>query len=333
MVISRTPFRISFFGGGTDYPAWFRRVRGKVISTTINKYCYITARFLSPLFAFRYRIRYATHEEVNSISEIKHPSVRECLRYLNLDDQRIEMQHNGDLPAMGGLGSSSAFTVGFLNALHALTGESIGKMKLAKDAIHIEQNVIQENVGSQDQTAAAFGGFNIIEFLGKDGIRISPINIGAGRLSILESHLMLFYTGIPRIASEIVREQIQNIPHREKELSAMLDIAEEAEKIITGSNDFFDDFGKLLHRAWLIKRSLSTRIATPVVDEAYQAARESGAIGGKLLGAGGGGFFLIYAKPEFHPKIAAKLAKLPRVDFKFENGGSQIIYRYRVKES
>ena len=326
MLITRTPFRISFFGGGTDYPAWSRYHRGKVISTTINKYCYITTRFLSPLFNYRYRIRYTEHEDVDDISRIKHPSVRECLKFMNITDP-LEMQHNADLPAMSGLGSSSAFTVGFLNALHAITGASTSKLKLANNSIHIEQNVLKENVGSQDQTAAAFGGFNAIEFFGDDQIKVSPLVIDSARLEELQKRVLLFYTGIPRVASEVAGEQIKNIPDRGKELTEMLAIADEAESLIRGGKDFLNDFGRLLHESWLLKRSLSSRITTPFIDEVYAAARESGAIGGKLLGAGSGGFFLVYANPEFHDGIKKKLAKLPNVDFKFESDGSKIIYK------
>ena len=326
MLITRTPFRISFFGGGTDYPAWLERNRGKVISTTINKYCYITARFLSPLFNYRYRIRYTEHEDVNDISRIKHPSVRECLKFMNITNP-LEMQHNADLPAMSGLGSSSAFTVGFLNALHAITGKSIDKPKLANNAIHVEQSILKENVGSQDQVAAAFGGFNAIEFSGRSDIKVTPLNIDRSRLSALEDCLMLFYTGVPRVASEVAGEQIKNIPDKEKELTAMLAIADEAESLIRGSKDFLNDFGRLLHESWLLKRSLSSRITTPFIDEVYASARDSGAIGGKLLGAGSGGFFLVYANPEFHEGIKNKLAKLPNVDFKFESDGSKVIYK------
>lgn len=326
MLITRTPFRISFFGGGTDYPAWFRERRGKVISTTINKYCYITTRFLSPLFNYRYRIRYTEHEDVDDISQIKHPSVRECLKFMNIPDP-LEMQHNADLPAMSGLGSSSAFTVGFLNALHAITGKTTSKLSLAKIAVHIEQNFLKENVGSQDQVAAAFGGFNAIEFSGGDQIKVSPLILDSARLDELQRHMLLFYTGVPRIASEVAAEQIRNIPDRGKELTAMLAITDEAERRISGSADFLNDFGKLLHESWTLKRSLSSRITTPFIDEIYSAARDAGAIGGKLLGAGSGGFFLVYAAPERQQEIKEKLAKLPNVNFKFERDGSKIIYK------
>ncbi len=326
MVISRTPFRISFFGGGTDYPVWFNQNRGKVISTTINKYCYITTRFLSPLFVYRYRIRYTFQEKRNDLSKIRHPSVRECLRYLNLGNERIEMQHNADWPARSGLGSSSAFTVGFLNSLCALTGQPTDKIKLANDAIHIEQNIIQENVGSQDQTAAAFGGFNVIEFK-SDGLSVSPVNIADSVSDALNRHLMLFYIGMPRTASEIAKEQIANTPKKEKELTAMLAIADEAEKIIKSGNNFFDEFGRLLDESWRIKRTLASKISNPLIDSLYDRAKKAGATGGKLLGAGGGGFLLVYANPELHPKISSSLAKFQRVDFDFDKSGSQIIYK------
>jgi D-glycero-alpha-D-manno-heptose-7-phosphate kinase len=330
MVITKTPFRVSFFGGGTDYPAWADENGGVVLSTTINKYCYITCRHLPPFFDYNYRIRYNEQEHTKTIAEIKHPSVRECLAFTNMNE-RIEMQHNSDLPAMSGLGSSSSFTVGFLNALRALQGIPASKMQLATEAIHIEQNVIKENVGSQDQTAAAFGGFNKIEFGaqagGKGRIRVTPIVANLETMKALEDHLMLFFTGYSRNASEIAAEQIQNTGSKEKELHAMAAMVPEAMNILAAGPSRINDFGKLLDESWKIKRSLSSRITNPHIDDMYVAAREAGAIGGKLLGAGGGGFMLIFAAPKDQQRIKERLGKFLHVPFRFENEGSQVIFK------
>lgn len=325
MIISRTPFRISFFGGGTDYPVFYKENGGAVLSTSINKYCYINLRYLPPFFDYKYRIRYTSREETQSISEIKHPSVRECLNFLNWD-RGVEIAHNADLPAMSGLGSSSAFTIGLLNALNALKGKMITKRQLALDAIHVEQDMIKENVGSQDQTIAAFGGFNKIEFGGPEKITVHPITIAQDKLVFLQSHLMLIFTGFPRNASEIAGEQIRKTPQKEKELRAMMDMVDEAINTLNGSQDKLMDFGKLLHESWKIKRSLTQHITNTSIDEIYEAGMESGAVGGKLLGAGGGGFILFFVTPELQHNVKEKLKKLLYVPFKFENLGSQIIY-------
>jgi D-glycero-alpha-D-manno-heptose-7-phosphate kinase len=325
MIISRTPFRISFFGGGTDYPAFYEEHGGAVLSTSINKYCYVICRYLPPFFDYNYRIRYRKQEEVRSISEIEHPAVRECLNFINLN-HGVEIQHNADLPAMSGLGSSSAFTVGLLNALNALKGKMITKRQLALDAIHVEQDRIKENVGSQDQTVAAFGGFNKIEFGGSQKITVHPVTISQDKLDILQNHLMLFFTGFPRNASEIAAEQIRNTPQKKTELKTMMALVDEAINTLNGSNDRLIDFGKLLHETWKIKRSLTQHISNTSIDEIYETGVRAGAVGGKLLGAGGGGFLLFFVKPELQPDVKKKLSKLLNVPFKFHNLGSQIIY-------
>ncbi len=326
MVITRTPFRISFFGGGTDYPIWYRKNRGAVIGTSINKFCYVTCRILPPFFKYNYRIRYTKQEYTKKISQIKHPSVRECLNFLKINSS-LEIQHNADLPAFTGLGTSSAFTVGLLNSLYGLFGNRVDKKKLAKDAIHIEQNMIKENVGSQDQTLASYGGFNKILFGGKDEIKIMPINIGKKRLNYLQNHLMLFFTGITRQASGIAGTQIKSTPKKSKELKAMLQIVDKAYKILTSKDTKLDQFGKLLNENWKIKRSLTHKITNETIDLIYNSALSAGAIGGKLLGAGGGGFMLFYVKPDSHETIRKKLKKLLYVPFSFEYQGSKIIYR------
>ena len=325
MIISRTPLRISFFGGGTDYPAFYKEYGGAVLSTTINKYSYVICRRLPPFFDYNYRIRYTMREETRTIAEIKHPSVRECLNFIE-PGYGVEVQHNADLPAMSGLGSSSAFTVGLLNALYALKGQLTTKRQLALDAIHIEQNIIKENVGSQDQTAAAFGGFNKIEFGGQRQMWVHPITIDKSKMDFLQSHFMLLFTGFPRNASKIAAEQIKKTPEKTRELKIMIDMVEEAVNILNGSHDGYADFGKLLHETWMLKRSLTPHISNSQIDEIYEAALSAGAVGGKLLGAGGGGFMLLFASPETQPKIKEKLNKLLYVPFNFHNLGSQIVY-------
>jgi len=244
---------------------------------------------------------------------------------MNLD-YGVEIHHNADLPAMSGLGSSSAFTVGLLNVLHALKGELTTKRQLALEAIHVEQDMIKENVGSQDQTTAAFGGFNLIEFGGRRKIWVRQITLEQSKMDLLQSHLMLFFTGFPRNASEIAGEQIRRTPENKKELRAMMEMAEEAIKILNGSQDRLTDFGRLLHESWMIKRSLTPRITTSTIDEIYEGALKAGALGGKLLGAGGGGFMLLFVQPEIQQKIKEKLNKLLYVPFDFHDLGSQIVY-------
>ncbi|MBU1862097.1 MAG: kinase [Candidatus Omnitrophica bacterium] len=325
MNISRTPFRISFFGGGTDYPDWYEEQGGVVLSTSINKYCYITCRYLPPFFDHKYRIRYTKREETNTIQEIQHPSVRECLLYLQVN-RGVEIAHNADLPARSGLGSSSSFTVGLLHSLYALQGKMVSKRQLALDAMHVEQDRVGENIGSQDQTIAAFGGFNRITFHKQQRIEVSPVIIDRDKLKELQNCLMLFFTGFSRNATDIAKEQIKNIPVKKKELKTMTAMTEEAIAILCNTHDDLDNFGKLLHENWELKRTLSSKITNAHIDEMYETARDAGALGGKLLGAGGGGFMLIFARPEDQLKIRERLGKLLYVPFKFQTAGSQIIF-------
>ncbi|MBI2064438.1 MAG: kinase [Candidatus Yanofskybacteria bacterium] len=325
MVISRTPFRISFFGGGTDYPAWYQKNDGAVLSTAINKYCYITCRYLPPFFKYKHRIVYSKNETVSEIAEIDHPSVRETMRFLNID-KGLEIHHDGDLPSMSGLGSSSSFTVGLVNALSILNGTPKTKREIAMNAIHIEQNMIKENVGSQDQTAAAFGGLNRINFGGDEEISIKPLILSSSRLESLQNHLLLFFTGLSRDASRIAKEQITNIKDRDVELKLMHRLVDEGEAILKNNRKGLDEFGKLLNEGWQIKKSLSSKISNPYIDDVYKAGMQAGALGGKLLGAGGGGFILFFAKPELHKKIKSKLKNLLFVPFRFDHLGSRIIY-------
>ncbi len=324
MIITRTPFRVSFFGGGTDYPLHYKEHGGAVLSTSINKYCYISCRYLPPFFDFQYLLRYHFREEVNKISEIEHPSVRECLKFLKMG-KGIEMVHTGDIPALSGIGSSSAFTVGFLNTLYALKGRMVTKRQLASEAIHVEQVLIKENVGSQDQVAAAFGGINKIEFGGNKEFFVHPLTISNEKLDYLQNCLMFFFTGLTRRASEIVGEQIKNTPNKKKELRTIRGMVGEAVNILDGSIDNYEDFGRLMHEQWKIKKDLSRLVTTPKIDEIYNTALKAGAIGGKLCGAGGGGFMILFAKPEDHPRIKEKLKNLLLVPINFEMMGSQTI--------
>jgi len=327
MVITKTPLRISFFGGGTDYPEWVKRHGGAVLSTSINKYSYLYVQRLSPFFPYKTKVVWSRIEEVNDVNEIAHPSVRETLRFMNFNSG-VSIHYNGDVPARSGVGSSSSFTVGLLHALYGLNGITPDKKKLAEEAIHIEQNCIKENVGFQDQIASAFGGFNKIEFKKDGGFEVLPIIISEEKIRDLEDHMMLFFTGFSRTASEIVVEQIKNIPKKEKDLHLMRDMVDEAVSLLdNGGPDWLGDFGKLLNKSWKLKRGLSSKVSTDIIDGFYNRAMEAGALGGKLLGAGGGGFLLIYARPENHGLIKKALSNLLYVPFIFEKEGSRIIYR------
>ncbi len=325
MVITRTPFRISFFGGGTDHPVWYEKNGGAVLSASIDKYCYISCRFLPPFFKHKHRIVYGQQENVNSIEEIDHPSVRECMRYTK-QKHGLEIHHDGDLPSMSGLGSSSSFTVGLLQALYGLTGKIKNKRQLALDAIHVEQNLIKENVGCQDQTAAAFGGLNRIDFGGNKKITITPIAVPAQRLDEFQNHLLLFFTDFSRKASEIEAEKLKKFKDKNNELRAMATMVDEGIDILKSSKNL-DDFGRLLDEGWKLKRSLATVVSTSQIDDIYKTGIGAGATGGKLLGAGGGGFMLFFAPPERHKKIKEKLKNFLYVPVRIEYLGSQIIYR------
>jgi D-glycero-alpha-D-manno-heptose-7-phosphate kinase len=324
MVITRTPFRISFFGGGTDFPEFYVDHGGSVLSTTINKYCYILCRTLPPFFDYRYRIRYTKREEVNRIDDIAHPVVRESLRALKVS-QGIEMVHTSDIPAMSGIGSSSAFTVGFLHCLYAMKGLIISKRYLASEAIKMEQEILNENVGSQDQAAVAFGGFNRIDFNREKNFYVVPITIPTERIEEIQKSLMLFFTGFTRNSSEICCEQRKNISSRIKELKMMRDMVDQAICILNSPGEPIDSFGKLLDETWKLKCSLSSRVTNNAIDDLYSLVKKSGALGGKLLGAGGGGFLLCFVPPEKQAQVRQALKDLIYVPFRFENLGSQII--------
>ena len=324
MIITRTPFRISFFGGGTDYPGWFRNHGGAVLSTTIDKYCYISCRFLPPFFEHRHRIVYSKIENVRDIRDIEHPAVRAVLDWMRWE-RGLEIHHDGDLPARSGLGSSSSFTVGLIHALNALLGRHVSKDELANQAIHVEQEVIRENVGSQDQVSASFGGFNRVEFRRDGAFEVAPIILPRERRAELHRHLMLCFTGLSRFASDVAKATIDNLGARERELQRMAAMVDEAIRILAAPATPIAEFGRLLDGAWQQKRSLSEKISTADIDQLYDAARSTGAIGGKLMGAGGGGFMLLFVPPELQSRVRSRLAKLVHVPFEFESDGSRVV--------
>ena len=324
MIITSTPLRISFFGGGTDYPVWYREHGGAVLSTTINKSCYITCRRLPPFFEYHSRVSYSRVENVNSNAVIEHPSVRGVLKFLGMEEG-VEIHHVADLPARTGLGTSSAFTVGLLLGLYALNNRMRDKQSLTSDAIFVEQNVIGEAVGSQDQTSAAYGGFNRINFNTDGSIEVDRIIASPGRLRELEDHLALYFTGFSRTASEIASEQIKLTPEKKSELEHMRAMVDEAEAIVQNTSRPIIEFGQLLHESWKIKRSLTNKISTTSIDEIYAAGLEAGAVGGKLLGAGGGGFMLFFVPPEKRAALRERLKGLLCVPIAFSNKGSHVI--------
>ncbi len=323
MIISRTPFRVSFFGGGTDYPIWYRENKGSVISTSINKFCFVTLRYLPQFFEYKYCLRYYKREERDSVDEIEHPSIRECLKYLNIE-KGIEIVHHADLPAQSGLGSSSTFTVSMLHALHALNYKMPTKYSLAFDAIKIEQERIGEAVGSQDQTAASFGGLNRIDFGGPREINVTPIILNPQFLKTFEDHLVLFFTGFSRSAQSIAKEQIKLTKQKTKELKDMMDLVDHSQDLLV--NNKIEDLGVMLNEQWKLKKSMSNIITNNSIDEIYNEGLKSGATGGKLLGAGGGGFILFFIPPEKRDFLIKTLNKYLYVPFKFDFSGSQIIY-------
>ena len=315
---------MSFFGGGTDYPTWVKEHSGAVLSTTIDKFCYISARVLPPFFEYKYRIVYSKVEMVCELDEIQHPAVREVLRWSKLK-AGLEIHHAGDLPARSGLGSSSSFTVGMINTLNALQGKISSKEDLAKTALHLEQNVMREAVGAQDQVAAAFGGFNKIVFNKDHTFDVTPIIIGKEKLERLNDHLMMFFTGVSRYSNEIAKTKIKNLDSRERELKTLYNMVDEAIDILNGDSVPIIEFGKLLHESWMNKRSISDRVSTSLVDDIYDVARCNGAAGGKLLGAGGGGFILFFVEPSCQQKVREALKNLIEVPFSFDTSGSRIV--------
>lgn len=329
MIISKTPVRISLFGGGTDYPDYFNRCKGAVLGTTINKYIYLSINKLSSFFDYKVKVSYSLSEKVSNLDEIQHPSVRECLRFMNMEEG-LDIHHFADLPARTGLGSSSSFTVGLLNAIYMLQEKKVPKKILADNALHVEQQLINERVGSQDQVHAAFGGLNLIEF-DQNGYKVFPIDIDDPKRSLIEDSLLLFYTGINRFANDILEEQIKNTNTRSKDsyLKTMLKMVYDAKEMMLAlkGHNLIQNLGTLLHQSWECKKQLSSKISNPQINYYYNLAKTAGAIGGKLCGAGHGGFLLLMVPKEKQDTVRDALKELLEVDFKFEQDGSQIIYQ------
>lgn len=330
MIISRTPFRISFFGGGTDYPEWFTKKNGSVISTTIDKYCYINLRNLPPFFDYNYRLRYFKKEEVKNISDIKHPSIRECVKYLNFKENKsLEIVHSADLPALSGLGSSSTFTVSLLHALHTMKNENVTKKQLAMEAIHVERNLIKEKVGSQDQTAAAFGGLNHIVFESNGNLKINNIFFSKDKILELEENSILLFTGLQRKANVIAQDKVRNIKDNKNDnnLENIVKLTNQALQEIFFKKKFdLKKFGEALKDQWELKKKLSTKVSNNQIDKIFQEAYSKGAYGGKILGAGGGGFILFLVPKNKQKSFLKYFSKYLKVPFRVDNTGSQIIY-------
>ena len=323
MIITQTPFRMSFFGGGTDFSGFYNEYGGAVLSTTFDKYAYVTVRYLPPFFDFTTHLTYSKDERVVDLNQIQHPAIRNALEWLGM--KQIRMTYEADLPARSGLGTSSSFAVGMLSALYALKGEYANKRKLADDAIYLERELCKEAGGIQDQIAASFGGFNRINF-SRDGYTVNPVIISPERKKDLNDHLMLFFTGFSRFSSDIQKGTEKSMKDKTQQLMEMYHLVDDAEKILTDKNTSLDEFGKLLDYTWKLKRGISSGISTGSIDEQYDKAMKAGALGGKLLGAGGGGFLLFYVPKEKQEAVKNALEGQMYVPFKFENEGTKIIY-------
>ena len=322
MVISRTPFRMSFFGGGTDYREYYEKYGGSVISATFDKYCFVTVRDYPPFFNYKNQLTYSKIERFNSPDEVSHPLVRETMKYLG--ENALQIGYDSDLPARTGIGSSSSFAVGLLNSIHTLRGGRTNAYSLAQEAILIEREKCAELGGVQDQIAAAYGGFNRIDF-SADGFTVRPVNIPSQRLEELNAKLMLFFSGTSRISSDISKEQSDNLHKNTDTLSRMKALTDDAERLLI-SSESLDGFGELLDHTWDLKQTLAANISTSEVDGIYNTAKENGAIGGKLLGAGGGGFLLLYVPEKKQAAVKNALSRYMYVPFAFEHEGSKIIY-------
>ena len=326
MIITQTPVRISFFGGGTDYPEHFATYGGATLGASIDKYTTISVTPLTKFFDHRIRVSYSRMELCSSVDDIQHPSVRECLRYVNIDGG-VEMSVVNDLPARTGLGSSSSFTVGLLHALHAYKGELVTTEQLAKESVYVERELIKERVGLQDQYTCALGGVVNLEFHDQDTVSVKPVIVQKERLGALEERLLLFYTGLQRTAHDILESQISRTKNGEvaSQLTHMQGLVEHGAKILGNGRDL-REFGELLEESWMCKRQLSDAVSNPLIDDAYDRARQAGAIGGKLLGAGGGGFLLLYVEPYNQEAVRQALSGMPEVPFHFESQGSRLIF-------
>ena len=322
MIITQTPFRMSFFGGGTDFPGFYREHGGAVLSTTFDKYCYVNVRHLPRFFDYTTELSYAKTERVTDVESIEHPAIREAMKMLDMHE--IRLTYEADLPARSGLGTSSSFAVGMLNAFYALKGKYADKRKLADDAIYLERVLCKESGGIQDQIAASFGGFNKISF-NADGYTVSPVIISPERKLRLNDNLMLFFTGFSRFSSDIQVEAEKSLKSKEAQLLEMLQLVDEAEQVLTSKTDL-TEFGKLLDYTWKLKRGISSKVSTDSIDAIYDKAIKAGATGGKLLGAGGGGFLLFYVETEKQKNVLEALNNLLYVPFEFETAGTQVIH-------
>ena len=324
MIITRTPFRMSFFGGGTDLESFFRENGGAVISTTFDKYCYVTVRHLPRFFDYTTELSYHTTERVLNIDDIQHPAIRNAMKMLDMRELRLT--YEADLPARSGLGTSSSFAVGMLNAFYALKGKYVDKKRLADESIYLERILCKEAGGWQDQIAASFGGFNRINFH-KDGTYdVLPIIIHPERKKELNNNLMMFFTGFTRFSSDLQKANAAGYVKKEAQLKEMLSLVDEAEIILTDKHSDIDDFGRLLDRTWRLKRQTGGAITTNSIDELYEKGIQAGALGGKLLGAGGGGFLLFYVQPEYQDSVKEAMRSLLYVPFQFEDGGTRVIH-------
>ena len=330
MIISRTPFRISLFGGGTDYPAWYRTHGGAVLAAAIDKYCYLSCRYLPPFFEHRFRIVYSKIENCETVDQIEHPAVRAVLTRLDVK-RGIEIHHDGDLPARSGMGSSSAFTVGLLHAVHVLQGTVPTQRRLVTGSIVIEQDVLKEIVGSQDQVTAAFGGFNHIAFVPDGEIVVTPIAAPRDRTDELNRHLMLFYTGITRTASQVAETYVHDIERNEPALRRTAAFVDEGRAILNGREPL-TRIGLLLHEAWRVKCTFSPAVTNPAISALYDEARAAGAMSGKLTGAGGGGFMLLFVEPHQQARVRQALRRLIHVPFSFDFSGSRIVFHDSEKD-
>ncbi len=322
MIISQTPVRMSFFGGGTDFPEFYNEHSGAVISTTFDKYCHVNVREMPDFFDYSTYLSYAQIEKINSVDEIKHPAIRNAMKWLGLE--KICLNYDADLPARTGLGTSSSFSVGMLNAFYTMQGITKTKRELADDAIYLERVLCKEDGGIQDQIASSFGGFNRIDF-NSNGYTVTPINITDDRKQHLNKNLMLFFTGLSRFSFEIQKTTKNAMSNKTAELLEILKMVDIAEKILVEPNSSLDDFGRLLNETWMLKRSISSKISTDLIDDLYIKAMNAGALGGKLLGAGGGGCLLFYVPEDKQEDVKKALAGMLEIKFKFENEGTRII--------
>ncbi len=321
MVITQAPFRMSFFGGGTDFPGFYEKHGGRVLSTTIDKYCYVNVRHLPPFFEYANEITYSKRERVNSTDEIKHPAIREAMKFLDMHN--LSLTYDADLPARTGLGTSSSFAVALLMGFYALKGKYVDKHRLAEEAIYLERELCKESGGVQDQIAAAYGGFNRIDF-SVDGFQINPVVIANKRKQQLNNNLLLFFTGLSRFSSQIQEKHEQAIRSKEQQLLEMLALVDQAEAALVSGD--LNEFGRLLDYTWQLKRGVNAAVSNDTIDRIYATAKQAGALGGKLLGAGGGGFLLFYVQADKQASVRKALAQLKEIPFQFENGGARVLY-------